>query len=146
MSRTIQIDSQKYNKSRKATVRGVDVEVSPSPYDVPYAVAVDYFSGWGVVTIRFKYLADEVTVQVPTRTSALSLEIGKNSRRIYGIEVILSAIDGISPGLTERVSSAIGAALDDLAGEVLTSHRSFNYQVIRSIVENIEHEVFGSLA
>jgi hypothetical protein len=93
MNAWIPLDLHEFKKSETKNMRGVDVEVSISPYDLPVAVRVGTENR--VYRLEFKYLNGDSTEK--TRVSeGINLHVGTNSDRIYAIDF---EIDRMRPEL-----------------------------------------------
>jgi hypothetical protein len=91
---------------------GVQVELSLSPYDLPEAVRGSFDDSLQKFIIEFKYVQGEEWTRRPAGDYAI-LRVGRNSNRLYGLEIDLAAL-GQSRVSVERV---VDQALESLKTE-----------------------------
>lgn len=85
---------------------GIRIMFMPSPYDLPEAFRGFYDSAIDRFAIEFKYLGQERT-ENELHGEHVTLRLGKNSGRVYGIEIDVNAaqadwVELIQKALTER--------------------------------------------
>jgi len=88
---------------------GVKIIVSPSPYDVPGAIKAEFDPSKKHLKILFRYIGTE-PMKRQTADQVLSFGIGKNSGRLYEIDLKLDESDARNsdiPDLVTRLSGAI---------------------------------------
>lgn len=88
MNEWVSVDVNEINKEVKRDIFGVGMKLSFSPYDVPQRVRSYRDLDGNVFIIEFEYLLDEQTHSKKlSEDSAIELEIGNNSQRIYKIKL-----------------------------------------------------------
>jgi hypothetical protein len=92
MSETwIPVDRTALNQPRQKKVDGVEVTVMASPYDVPDAYRSHYDAEKDRHILEFRYLTEEPKKR-ENHGQYITLLVGKNSRRIYGVEIDSAAL------------------------------------------------------
>ena len=130
-------------KQRK--IRGVDITLVMSPYDIPEAVRGDYNRESQKFVIEFRYMSDEPWERYRYNKDIV-LRIGRNSRRLYGIEVDIHALAAQMINLRMNVAKAVTDAIDRLAHQSERLQRRENYEVAKDAIEEKQKEIFESLA
>lgn len=122
----------------------VKIQLSVSPYDVPEAVRGFFTDSGKSFVIEFKYLDDEPKEERPA-DHEVTLHIGKNSGRLYKIQVNVEALepDVSSVGLELRVIDVAENALRRFANE---SERQKNVSVARNVLADHEQELVRTAA
>src|SRR5215216_5512884 len=92
----------------KTSATGVLNTSLPSPYDVPEAARIDVDEAHNRLFIEFQYISNEPFAKVQ-EASGLTFCLGKNSGRLYGIEVELdkvqeATVDGLTGQITQTIS------------------------------------------
>src|SRR6266853_4092407 len=72
----------------KRQLEGVKVDVLVSPYDVPEGVRGFVSKDHKAFLIEFKYISQEDTIDRP-QSESVKLRVGRNSGRLYAIELDL---------------------------------------------------------
>lgn len=85
------VDSQALNLGQTEQFRGAEIKVFVSPYDIPEAVSGGFDPAIDRFVIAFKYLNEERTYH-QRQDDVISLRLGKNSGRIWAIEVDTNAL------------------------------------------------------
>jgi hypothetical protein len=96
-------------KVEKEFEDGVKVIISPSPYDVPGAMKVEYDRTKSELRINFRYIGTE-PLKYRSAQAGCSFAVGKNSGRLYEIGVRLEGEDVTEqdiPELVARIASEI---------------------------------------
>ena len=144
MAATIELDREKLNESRLEKIRGVDVEVRASPYDVPRKIRVlismDLFHK--AIEIKFDYVTETESLDVVESSPELALSLGKKSQRIYEIALELQSTVVSDPHFMDRSVEAIRHAIDGLGNDI---RRHTNYAMIKRLVSDFRTQIFGPL-
>lgn len=94
----VNIKQEAVNPPVDQTTRGVTVKVMLSLFDVPEGASADFDKEKRVITLNFDYIGgEEPTVEKPGER-AISLVLGKNSNRLYGIKIALDEMPEFEPG------------------------------------------------
>ena len=91
MSEWVRLDAEKLNTPQLEAIRGVNITVRMSPYDVPEAVRGYYDEELERFVIEFRYIGDEPFRQ-KQKGEHITLRIGRHSGRLYGVEVNVDAM------------------------------------------------------
>lgn len=91
MSEWVRLNAEKLNMPKRQAVRGADITVRMSPYDVPEAVRGYYDEELKRFVIEFRYIGDEPFRQ-KQKGEHITLRMGRHSGRLYGIEVDVGAM------------------------------------------------------
>ena len=110
MNGWLKLDPQRLDKpnGRNVPKEGVHIEVHMSPYDIPDAVRGEYNKYTNRFVIEFRYIGEEPW-RAQTIAEHVVARIGKNSGRIYGLEVNVDALKASSvefallPAITEGI-------------------------------------------
>ena len=86
---------------------GITVTITASPHDLPDAFRGFFDDNLNRFVIEFKYIGEEKVITEESHGEYVTLRIGKNSGRIYGIEIDVHAAKAewvalIQKALTER--------------------------------------------
>jgi hypothetical protein len=110
---------------------------------VPEAVRglVDEKSGRYV--IEFRYLTEE-PLKREIRTDIVTLRVGKNSGRLYGVEINTDAMRSAASGVNVGVASIKKSVLDTLSDPQITPNRD-NLALASDAIRDHAGELFGSL-
>src|SRR5437870_9940540 len=106
MSEWVKLDTTQLNPETHENIRGVDITVVMSTYDVPEAVRGNYDESLKRFVIEFRYIGDE-PYTCREQADNIALRIGKNSGRLYGIEVNVDAIRATAVSLRVKVIQSI---------------------------------------
>lgn len=126
MSEWHRINPVKFNRPRQEKIHGTSVEVFASPYEVPIAVRGGVNLQSGNFVVEFKYIGGEEPLFVVTPTNELQLELGRNSKRIFRLELASKAA-GIKPTIQDVVL-ALDRAIADLSNKE-------NYDLAKLVVK-----------
>jgi len=128
-------------------VRGVDVEVFPSPYDIPKCVriqvGIDLF--FKEVSLSIEYLGENELVDPVDSSGAVVLYLGRKTHRINRIDVSLDRLDWATKGLAKRCVESIQEAISRLKKQDVGSHRSSNYDLIGQMIGQFGEKIFGPM-
>jgi hypothetical protein len=118
-------------------VNGVTFDVMMSPYDVPRQVRGNYDKDLEHFVIEFDYL-DSEPLKERRVDRYVSLQVGKNSGRLYRIEVDTVALNAGQIQL--RVS------LSDLNLEPGRPEQKRNYDAVKQTLSTYDHELLNALS
>lgn len=141
-------------QAQKTIIRGVEVELFASPYDVPEAVRGRFDEVKNRFIIEFKYVGSEDT-QVCT-FDHVAYTVGKVSGRLYGMEIDVRALKadgvGLYLGLHQKQGQELVASIrDQVTGAIdrllerhpLKNAREDNYRMARSAVLEKQDQLFA---
>jgi len=121
----------------KRQLEGMKVDVLLSPYDVPEAVRGFIRKDHKVFLIEFKYISQEDTIERP-QSEHVKLRVGRNSGRLYAIELDLQKFGANHVQLRLEVAEALKNVLTHLVKEPVSPMRATNYKMAKKVVENHE--------
>jgi hypothetical protein len=127
----------------KKSEAGVSVSNSPSPYDVPEAARLNFDEPRKHLFIEFQYIGSEPVKKI-VEDSGISFRLGKNSGRLYGIEVELEKINNTEitvDGITGRIAQTIGG----LAASCNQPARTNNYIMVQQAVTSEKASLFAEV-
>ena len=142
MSEWVRLDSETLNTPQLEAIRGVNITVRMSPYDVPEAVRGYYDKALRRFVIEFRYIGDE-PLKPKQEGEYIKLRIGRHSGRLYGIEVDVDAMKAQAADLNLKVSDAVLQAIDSLLLPKPSRHE--NYEVAKDAITQKKGEIFASL-
>lgn len=116
-------------------VRGVDLVIQISPLDAPKAVRGEYRPDRGVFRIEFKYPDREEGELVPG-PECVSLELGRHSRKLLGIEVAVDEHDLDAVRLVHRVFDKADLAVAHLRSTPQRPNARLNYGAIDRVLRD----------
>jgi hypothetical protein len=125
-----------YAEPFKARIRGTDVNVLPSPYDVPelFRTYVDaQLNRW---VVEFKYINKEPLVAWQA-SDILRLWLGQNSLRVYRIE----APQGLAQDPQVQFAQQISNALTQLENDPKMGAAAANYEFVRMGILNPHNSI-----
>ena len=126
--------------SRKG--RGVELRLFLSPYDVPDAVRGRYDSNLGRFVIEFRYIQEEEWER-DEHHEYITLRLGKNSRRILGIEIDVDRLKADHIKLDLR--RMVGRRIRKIAKSGKRRVPQGNYDAAIDILHDKEREVLEEL-
>jgi hypothetical protein len=137
----IAVDPRNLNKpQRQQTNSGVEIELYMSPYDIPQAVNGRYDESKKRFVIEFSYIAGDEPRKCVPQDEHLSLYVGKQTNRLYAIEVDIDALQAETVALT--VSQRIQNAMDALSSQPPRA----NHQIAREVIRSKHAELLSRLA
>jgi hypothetical protein len=110
---------------------------SISPYDIPEAFRVSPDPvNHSILVIEFKYTTEE-PLEPGRRVEGITLRVGKNSGRLYKIEIDAKSLN---PGDMVRLkfSDDAGIAIDRLVADNAYPKRSGNYRIAKQLLQDEE--------
>lgn len=127
MSEWVRINPAKFNRPRRENIRGAAVEMFASPYEVPSAMrgGIDHDSGNYI--LEFKYIGGDEPLFIVEPVSDLKLTLGRNSRRIFKLELAPKAT-GVKTTVHD-VMLALDRTISDLTNKE-------NYNVAKLVVKD----------
>lgn len=158
MANWFQVDWEKLNQPRPGQIKGVEVTVYFSPYDMPEAVKGEYDTVKGRFAIRFRYLGGEEPIEYRDPDEDIQLGIGKQTQRLHEILVdvqrLKASIVAIEmcegPSVLEKnVANKVEQAITKLASSSATTTTlppTDNYKVASKALEQQRDHVFSGLA
>lgn len=132
--KTIRLIAERKPQSEKKSIKGVDFNISLSPFYLPDRLRCDYDPQGGYLIIHFDYLDDEPSVHVENGDNLFDLEVGQFTGRIKAMKIKVDEhdLDKVKLQLKGRVNEALSHARDrspemaenyDIAKEVLEAHK-----------------------
>jgi len=85
-----QIDCSQFSLGKEETIRGVEVFVILSPYNVPTHLRVDYNPKKSILHLEFKFIDKDRKLIKSKVHDLLTLKYGKITKRIYELDIDLS--------------------------------------------------------
>lgn len=144
MSEWIQIDPASLNKEKQETIKGVEVRVFVSPHDVPEAIRGAFDNKIKRFVIEFQYIGDEPTKRTK-QDKYVDVVTGKNSNRLYAIEIDVSALRAQTVGLNVLVQKEIKDAFKRLIDDPRKTQRRANYRLAQQAISTRQEQLFASL-
>ena len=144
MSDWVPLTIQTLAFSRHRKIRGVDIDLVISPYDIPEAVRGEYDKNLRRFVIEFRYMSDEPW-EYDKYDSGIALRIGRHSGRLYGIEVDVHALDAQRINLRMTVEKAVANAINRLVHQSEKIQRRENYEIAKEAIQEKQNEIFESL-
>jgi hypothetical protein len=154
MSDWLPVDLTDDTKPLKTFIRGVEVELFASPYDVPEAIRGRFDEDKNRFIIEFKYVGSEKT-KVCTFERA-TYTIGEVSNRLYGLEIDVQALKvdgfGVSVALHQKGPQELFATIRDqatgaidllIAKQSLHTIREENYKLAKDAILAKQNELFA---
>jgi hypothetical protein len=93
----VNIEQKAVNAPENKTSQGVTVKDMLSLFDVPEGASADFDKEKRIISLNFDYIGGEETTVEKATENAISLVLGKNSNRLYGIKIALEKIPEFSP-------------------------------------------------
>lgn len=112
----IEVDIADHETARKAIIRGVEVELFVSPYDVPDGVRGRFDATGKKFEIDFKYIGSESTTR-NVEYEHVVYKIGESSGRLYGLSIDVQTLGadgvGVSVELHDNSGQELAARIRD---------------------------------
>ena len=135
----VRVDPAEFDQEETREHRGVHFTVFLSPYDLP-----DGVRGWkdekGPFFIEFKYITSGERTRAQHVVEFVTLHLGKNSGRLYKIEVDVDARGAKSVELNAIVAKAIDKIKNG------NKQRASKYDVAKRVLEARKDEVYKDLS
>lgn len=123
----IELDPCDLDEPREAVLDGVPVILMASPNDVPEGIRGYFDERLKRFVIEFRYSSDESWRRVPDPARHVTFRLGRNSRRLYALEVDLNAAK-------ERWVSLVVQAIEEQKKELRNIWRR-NYDIASNLVQ-----------
>jgi hypothetical protein len=121
-------------------LHGVRVNVLVSPYDIPEAVRAFRDPQNDRFVIEFRYISTEDTKERDDNEH-VKVRVGRNSGRLYAIEIDTKALQGNNIELRLEVKEALRNALTHLIQHPFTASRESNYRMAKDAVEQHQEQI-----
>src|SRR2546426_6163555 len=144
-SRWLALSPEKLASDNQQKLRGVQLNILVSPYDVPDAVRGYYDPSLGRFVVEFRYMTDEKWSQ-KTQDQFVTLRIGRESKRLLGIEIDLNGLSAQTLSLRLHVPQLVEQAIERLSKEPHAPSREDNYRIAKDVITSRRKELFDSLA
>ncbi len=151
----IQVEIGDEEKVRKATIRGAEVDLFVSPYDVPDAVRGSYSSDEKIFSLEFRYVGDESIKEVAGEH--VTYHIGSFSSRLYGLDLDVRALgiesidlsvalhEGEGQELAAKIRDSVTGAIDELIQRSpLAKLKEDNYRLAKDAVLATQDKLFAA--
>lgn len=126
----IDIDPEEIDAKERGAKKGIHLEFSLSPYEIPERVRGYYCEDLKRFVIEFRYMTDEPLVE--RRVSEhVSMKEGRNSGRLYDV---LLDVDGLN---VDRISAAISEAEDAPAPDRVGNRQQLNSRLFETVRERV---------
>jgi len=143
MERWIRVDPETVQASQFETVRGIQVEVSVSPHDVPVAVKGDFDEDRYCFVISLKYVDQDDSDPVPVRSGdgVITIFKGQLGGRVERIEVHTKKLNASAVALNIVVpqSTSLIEKVEERLQQLRTSKESLasrlNYAAVSEALE-----------
>jgi hypothetical protein len=145
MPEWIEVDPTTLVTEKKSTIRGVEVELIVSPYDVPEAVRGHYDESKKRFVIEFKYIGDEGTKK-HTHDKNLTYRVGESSGRLHALEIDVDALKADSVALNVKLIEEVNEAFDHLLEKPISALRADNYRLAKDAVVAKQRELLEAFA
>ena len=140
MNGWIQIDPDQINTPRRETISGVSVTVFSAPYDVPKAVRAYFDRPSNQVVLEFRYSGDEVETLESRCVAEGCIYYGRQSGRLYRIELDANHTRSQAAGGLEGVRKA-NQTLDGILKKTIAAPRASrmdNYFAAKKALELVQ--------
>lgn len=127
----------------ESTEHDVNLVVMVSPYDVPEAVRGYYSAGKERFIIEFRYIGSEPQEQRSAGNGHVFLRVGKNSGRVYGMEIDVKALRAQSISLHVSIGE-IERSLNNLIAHPIKPVRVQNYKLVREALHAAQDQLLRS--
>jgi len=141
MSDWLEINPKEFSASEHVQIRGVNIEVFLSPFDLPEAVRGSYDRDAKKFLIEFRYIGGNEPLATDMLESD-TISIGKHSKRIYKIELgQVGLTEGEKIGL-RLILPKVNAVLESLEHNRDSARRAGNYRVAKKILQQRAEKLF----
>ena len=123
----IELDPAELDEPRDVLLDGVPVTLMAAPNDVPDGIRGYFDERLKRLVIEFRYSSDEPWRRVPDPVRHVSFRLGRNSRRLYALEVDLNAAK-------ESWVSLVVQAIEEQKKELRSRWRR-NYDIASNLVQ-----------
>jgi SMC interacting uncharacterized protein involved in chromosome segregation len=144
----VSLDPSKLERHEHTKTDGVEIHVFMSPYDVPEAVRGRFDPSSRRFVIEFKYLDEEKATDEP-HGEYIVLRVGKNSKRLLGLQINVEALKERQVGVRVFVPNLV-ASIRKAIGELsktrhLQPSRLRNYEVAEEVIADRSEQLFKEL-
>jgi hypothetical protein len=129
----MEIDVSNIRTKRKAIIRGKEVDLFVSPYDIPKAMRATFDEKETTLIIEFKYLNDEPT-ELRKHNEDITYVFGKISHRIHGIRFNVGKLFNEKSSREITVLDKFRSALNELADKSGLNDAKDNYEVAKDAI------------
>jgi hypothetical protein len=136
------LNLEELNEPQIATIRGVELSVLVSPYDVPAAVRGYYDRQLNRFVIEFRYIQEEPITE-DWRDSTMAVFVGKNSGRLYRIQLDVHKLKAQQVTLQFLIQQ-MDRALEQLARNPQHRIRAGNYQLAKRVISERGEQLVGA--
>ncbi len=140
-NKQIALDPTKFIRTERIVIRGGQVEVSVSPYDIPERVSSDYNNSTHQFAIHFQYPVEDEPLE-EIQAHKVILRVGKHSQRLCGIVLDTSGLAQRSNELKGLVKAAV-AELTNRKSRERTETRD-NYRIAEEVIDEQGSELFSA--
>lgn len=146
MSEWIKLDPRAFSAKARQTRRqgGIEIAVTLSPYDIPDAVRGQFDEHLSKFVIDFNYIEDE-DWERHTSNEGIQLRVGKNSGRLYGIEVDVATLNAGQVALRLELPKLVGKAIEAELSATKLFSRKENYRLAKSVISNQREPLFAGI-
>ncbi|MBM4054124.1 MAG: hypothetical protein FJ264_05520 [Planctomycetes bacterium] len=126
----------------------VKVEFMVSSYDIPEAVRGFYSEEKDRFIIEFKYIGNE-PAKPQLQDDYVTFMVGKNSGRLYGIEIDVKTLGVEEVELRMQISKIkdeVRKTLDNLIQKPINRLRQDNYRLTQKALSEIEDKLYSPLS
>ena len=132
-------------KQRVENVQGVEVRILASPHNVPEAVRGFFDKSKDRFAIEFKYLDDEEKVSAKSNLPEATFYVGKNSSRLWRIEIDVKALKAKQVTLTVETPKIVEQGLRMLQSKPQAISIEQNYELATEAIERKKDQLFEPL-
>jgi hypothetical protein len=144
----IKIDHGSIKTRKRKNIKGLQIEVSVSPYDVPEAIRGYKKDKSNRCIIQLRYLNDDEPKKSVVHDQNLSYVVGKNSRRLYSLEfdVDSSLLERWKPFEHKLKWAEMSKTIDSLAGDKDEPVNEENSELVKEAILHHRSELFEATA
>ena len=150
MSEWIRVDPELSRRPLPQRTGGVEINLYLSPYDVPKFVRGFRVEKTGRFMIEFRYISEEpVRREEPDENVAFM--VGKNSGRLYGIDVNVKKLGVDAVQLRMHIAQVVEKAFEKQLDRLRDAHtaprmdRSANFEAAKEAFTQAKDEVFAGI-
>ena len=156
MGKWAHVDWERLNEPRHEMIRGVQVTVYFSPYDMPEAVKGEYDKQKDRFSIQFRYLGGDERIHYRVQDEHITLGIGETTKRLHEIQVDVEKLKASlvmlemrqhPRDMQEQVAAEVTKAIKTFASATTTtSAPTGNYTAASKALDQQRQQVFSVLA
>lgn len=137
----IAIDDSKVNPPDTKEIRGVNLNVTLSPFDIPENVTSDFNEKTGRLLLRFEYSNAGEKLVCKSKQASLKVVTGKTSGRIYELDIDTSKF--FSGDVSEiELTVSVERIEEEIAEYSSNGLRAQSVQAIGNILEQYKADLF----